>query len=209
MTRLIFVRHGETAWSRGQEHTVRGRIDLPLNNIGLIQAQAVGQKLKNEPISCIYSSPLKRARATAAEIGKYHRLPVIDHLGFIDLDFGNWQGKSHEELEKKYPDQYRQWLTAPHTMVFPKGETLTAVHKRVVNAITELVVERKNDSVVIVTHGVVLRVILCYLNDKDIEHYLQFDMDNCAISIAEFKSGRYSLLTNNDTSHLIDLTELS
>ena len=102
MLELILVRHGETIWSRTQQHTFRGRFDIPLNDLGVKQAKAVGMLLRDKEIYQIYSSPLIRAVDTANEIARFHGLEVQIHDGFIDLDFGDWQGKLHEDVKKQY-----------------------------------------------------------------------------------------------------------
>ena len=207
MTTLIFIRHGETPWSRTLMFKFRGRIDIPLTELGILQAKAVGLRLQNENISTIYSSPLLRAHASAEEIAKVHNLQVIDHNGFIDLDFGTWQGELHSELQRTQPELYTRWLNAPHTVTFPKGETLSSVRERVEHALAKLVTQHKDETIAISTHGAVLRVIFCFLHDVGLENYWKFGMDNCALSIAKFEDNKYSILAENDNEHLIELSE--
>jgi len=205
MTILIFVRHGETDWSRTTEHRFRGRIDIPLNAKGVQQAKAVSRRLANEDISVIYSSPFKRAWNTAKEIAELHNLPVTSHQGFIDLNFGDWQEQLHSELAKTEPELYNRWLNEPHTMTFPNGESLAAVRERIEHAIPELVIKHENETIVITTHGAVLRVIHCLLHHVGNDNYWKFNMDNCAITIARSEHGKYSILAENDNSHLSKL----
>ena len=205
MTTLIFVRHGETSWSRTKEHTIRGRIDISLNENGKRQATAVGESLKNEKIYCVYSSPLERSFKTAEAIARHHGLPVTTHQDFIDLDFGDWQGKLHEDLERNYPGLYAQWINSPETVEFPHGETLGTVRERIETAISELVVKHRNETICIVSHGVVLRIVLCYLHNQSIDKYWNYHMDNCAITIVEYDQDKFHIKTENDISHLKNL----
>lgn len=203
MTILIFIRHGETAWSRSKEFRFRGRIDIPLTNHGILQAKATGRRLQDEKITKVYTSPLKRAKDTASEIARMHNLEVLDHPGFIDLNFGTWQGELHKKLKKEQGELYNQWLSSPETVVFPKGEALVNVRERIESACNDLVTKYLNETIVIVTHGAVLRVILCFLKGIGNEHYWEYKIDNCALLIAKFENGNYSILTENDNEHLL------
>jgi broad specificity phosphatase PhoE len=202
MTRIIFVRHGETTWSKSQEHRFRGRIDIPLNDTGIFQAKAVGKHLEGEDFAAIYSSPLKRSQDTASEIAKLQNLPVLDHEGFIDLHFGEWQGELHETMKTRFPELYQRWKTAPSTMAFPGGETLQDVRDRIKKALAELTVKHENDTIVVVTHGAVLRVLLSYLNNESDDENYKHNMANCGISIIKFESGEYSIEVENFKEHL-------
>ena len=205
MTRIIFVRHGETTWSKTREHRFRGRIDIPLNDTGVLQAKAVGKHLEGENVATIYSSPLKRARDTAAEIAKLHELPVRDLKGFIDLHFGDWQGELHETMQAKYPELYQRWKTAPSTMTFPGGETLQDVRDRIKKTLAELVKTHENDTIVVVTHGAVLRVLLSYLHNESDDLNYKHNMANCGISIIKFENVRHTIEVENYKEHLSDL----
>jgi broad specificity phosphatase PhoE len=208
MTTLIFVRHGETAWSKDRDFRFRGRIDVPLNTFGLQQAKATGARLKDENITSVYSSPLSRARATAAEIAKPHDLPVLDHTGFIDLNFGSFQGALHQELRKTEPEMYSKWQLAPHKLIFPGGESLEIVRKRVEEAISDIINRHKNETVVISTHGAVLRIILCILHGVDNDAYWSFNIDNCAFVVAKYENNGFTILAENENTHLNEIKKL-
>lgn len=202
MMKLIFVRHGETAWSRSQEFRFRGRVDIPLTDLGVSQAQTTGVKLSTEQIFTVYSSPLKRARDTAKAIAKFHDLEVKDHSGFIDLDFGTWEGKRHEKIQQEWPEEYTRWKNQPNSMKFSKGETLPIVRDRVENALSNLASNHLNETIVVVTHGAVLRVILCFLHEKELDHYWDYHMDNCALLIVNYAECRFLILAENANEHL-------
>lgn len=203
MIELIFIRHGETDWSRSQNHSFRGRIDIPLNGNGINQAKTVGSRLKNENIAQIFSSPLKRAYDTAIEIAKLQGLPVNNHQGFIDLDFGDWQGQLHSEVKREFPKLFFKWHHAPHNMKFPNGESLDKVYCRIKKAITNLINNHEDEKLVIVTHGAVLRVVLCYLHGVGIEKYWQFTMENCAITRVRYLNSKFEIFAENDNQHLL------
>ena len=100
MVKVILIRHGETDWNTKQ--IFRGRKDIPLNEVGLAQAKAVGVSLSDIQIDAVYSSPLGRALETAKVLAESRSLEVELEEGFIDIDFGKWQGITHEKVQEEY-----------------------------------------------------------------------------------------------------------
>ena len=99
MTEILLIRHGETEWNAAE--LFRGRADIPLNENGLRQAGLLSEYLKDKQIDAIYSSPLGRARKTAEIISGRHGLEVMSSGGLIDIDFGEWQGLAHREVNNR------------------------------------------------------------------------------------------------------------
>ena len=171
MSRILLVRHGETAWN--VEEVFRGRIDIPLNERGLKQAELLGERLSGEDIIAVYSSPLRRALRTAEEVAKHHGLKVEVAEELVDLDYGEWQGLSHGTVREKYKELYEVWLKAPHLVRMPGGESLDDLRKRALGFV-ERVVERYGDregAVVLVSHRVVNKVLICALLGLDNSHF--------------------------------------
>jgi broad specificity phosphatase PhoE len=102
--RVILIRHGETDWNK--EQVFRGRLDIQLNQTGREQARAVAEALKGLNIVAVYSSPLSRALETAKIIGSYLKLKPRLNEGFLDFNYGGWQGMPHRHVEKQYPYLY-------------------------------------------------------------------------------------------------------
>lgn len=206
MLTFILVRHGETDWSKSKKHTFRGQLDIPLNSKGIDQARSVGFALKNEKIDVIFSSSLIRAYDTATEIAKILNLEVFEHSGFIDLDFGDWGGKTHDEIKSIFPKLYQKWRTTPQEMEFPNGESLDVIKIRIENAINGLVEkydsENTNKTLAIVSHGAVLRVMMCYINNLDLENSWKYSIANCSITKIELNKGKFKVIFENDISHL-------
>jgi len=119
MTEIILVRHGETEWN--VEEIYRGRIDVKLNEVGVKQAELLGRYLSNLKLDAIYSSPLKRALDTANILAQYQNVAVQVTDGFMDLDCGEWQGLSDEQVRKLYPALHEQWRVNPHLVKMPGG----------------------------------------------------------------------------------------
>ena len=199
MSRILLVRHGETAWN--VEKVFRGRIDIPLNERGLKQAELLGEHLSDEDIIAVYSSPLRRALGTAEEVAKHHGLRVEE---LVDLDYGEWQGLLHGTVREKYKELYEVWLKAPHLVRMLGGESLGDLRKRAIGFV-ERVVRRYGDregAVVLVSHRVVNKVLICALLGLDNSHFWKIKIDTCGITTFAYKGGRFVLVGHNDTCFL-------
>ncbi len=200
MTKFILVRHGQTEWNRVERF--RGRIDLLLDATGLRQALAAALRIKDLPVSAVYSSPLQRALETAKIIANQLDLTVESLDGLIDLDFGEWQGLNASEAAKRDADLYRLWIERPDLVRFPGGEELADVRERVMAVVDDIAVKNPDQLVVLVSHNVVCRVLLCSLLGLDNSHFWQLGQDVCAINAFEIRDGISTVTTINDTCHL-------
>jgi alpha-ribazole phosphatase len=200
MTKVILIRHGETDWNK--EQIFRGRIDVALNEVGLAQAGAVKESLKDVKIDRIYSSPLSRAFETASVLEENRGLEVEIEKGFIDIDFGKWQGLSHEKVKEEYNNLYEIWLTEPHNVVFPGGESLEDVRKRSMKALEKVIENHPEETLAVVSHRVINKVLLCAILGIELSHFWYIKQDTCAINKFEYKDGNYYLTLLNDTCHL-------
>jgi broad specificity phosphatase PhoE len=184
MTEIILVRHGQTKWNK--EKIFRGLIDVPLNETGIEQAAAAGKILSRYPVKAVYSGPLTRAVATAQEIARFHQLATQIHDGFNDLDFGEWQGLSLEEVQANFPDNFQLWVKHPKLFSLTQGESLNAVMERAFSALEILRQQHTGQTIVIVTHRVVIKSLICALLGLDNNHFWKINQDNCAINIFHF-----------------------
>lgn len=203
--RVVLVRHGQTAWNR--EPRFRGRADLPLDEIGLKQAEATGRYLAERwPVDAVYASPMRRAMQTAEAIAESHGLTAQPFDGLLDIDFGEWQGHSPEEVGERYPDLLRAWLEAPHTVHIPGGESLDDVRSRVVAGLHEVIEGHVGETVGLVGHNVVNRVLLCAVLGLGSEHFWRLRQDTCAVNVFDAdEDGTFTIVLLNDTCHLQDL----
>lgn len=200
MTRFILVRHGQTEWNRFERF--RGRVDIDLDETGLRQAEAVAGQVAQWEVKAIYSSPLKRAMTTAQIIAKRLGLEVQPLEGINDMDFGRWQGLCIAEVREQYPELFDLWRFSPERLKIPEGETLDEVRSRVVACVDEVAAKHDGETVAVVSHRVVCKVLLCHLLGLDNSHFWQIGQDATAINLFEVWDGRVTLRLINDTCHL-------
>jgi len=206
MTQIILVRHGETEWN--VKEVFRGRIDIELNETGLKQAELLAKYLSDIKIDAIYSSPLKRALRTAKMIAGYHKLNVEATPALIDFDYGEWQGLPHQEARDRYKELYAQWINRPDRVRMPAGESLSEVRKRAMSVVDRVIAKYKG-SVVLVSHRVVNKVLICTLLGLDNSHFWNIRQDTCGITSFTYENERFVLTKHNDTSYLKSVSEAS
>ena len=205
MTRIIVVRHGQTAWNEGEGERFRGRAGVELDDKGIRQTRATAARLAQWEVAAIYSSPLKRALSTAKILAEPLRLQVQLMEGLIDIDYGRWQGISLKEAAEDDSKLYELWLKSPHLVTFPQGESLEQVQKRVVSAVESLVPQHPGQSIVLVSHKVVCKVLFCSLLGLDTSHFWQLQQDPCAINLVEADENTVAIASLNDNCHLKEL----
>lgn len=203
MTRFIMVRHGQTGWNK--QERFRGWVDIDLDDTGYRQAEAAAARFDPWEVSAIYSSPLKRAMSTAQAIARRLGLDVIPLDGITDMNFGEWQGLAITEARERYPQLFEVWRNRPQELKIPAGETLDAVRSRAVAAIDELAARHSDETVAVVTHRVVCKVLICYLLGLDNSHFWQIEQDATAINIFEIGEAKPAVSLLNDTYHLRQL----
>jgi broad specificity phosphatase PhoE len=201
MTRIVLVRHGQTEWNRIERF--RGRADVPLNETGLAQAKATGMRVAQEwqPMA-VYSSPLSRAVKTAEAIAQGLLQPVQIHDGLADIDYGQWQGLTPDQARARWPEIHHAWYNLPHTARIPGGETLADLRVRAMAAVAELTARHVGQTIILVSHTVVNRVILLAVLGLGNERFWRLRQDTCAINVFEAEAGDYSVVSLNDTCHL-------
>jgi probable phosphoglycerate mutase len=208
MTCIVLVRHGQTAWNR--EARFRGQTDVPLEEVGLRQAEATGQYVASRwPVAAVYASPLSRTIKTAEAIAEPQGLVAVPLESLKDINFGEFQGLLGTEAEQRYPDIFRAWLEAPHTVRFPDGESLEIVRDRVTDALEAVVARHPDDTVALVSHTVVNRVMLCMVLGWGNDRFWRMRQETCAVNVfTVMGDGTFTIALLNDTSHLLHLPDL-
>jgi len=202
MAKLILARHGETVWN--VEKIYRGRADVNLDEVGIKQAELLGKYLSNWKLEAIYSSPLKRALDTANIVARYQKIGVHTAEGLIDFDYGEWQSLPEQEVKRLYPTFLNEWHNNPHKVKMPGGESLEDVRRRAIEVVND-VLSKYQGSVLLVSHRVVNKVLICSLLGLDNSHFWNINLDVGGITIFNYVDGRFVLTRHNDTSHLKEL----
>jgi len=204
-TTIILVRHGQTEWNRVERF--RGRADVPLNDVGLQQAEATGCRIADQwhPV-VLYSSPLSRAVKTAEAIGRHVNLPVKKYPGLVDIDYGDWQGLTPEGARSRWPEIVDAWYNTPQLACIPGGEMLDELRTRTMRVLNDLTARHTGQSIVLVGHTVVNRIILLAVLGLGNNRFWRIQQEPCAINVFEADAGDYTLISLNDTYHLSNLS---
>ena len=137
-----------------------GSLDVTLSPEGILHANVIANALASRPIEAIYTSPLQRCRQAAEILAASRSCPVESLDAFRELDFGEWEGRRYEEIAALYPDLFRQWMTRPTDTKFPGGECFREMYARVITATRNLRSRHAGQSIALVIHGGVIRIIL-------------------------------------------------
>jgi len=161
-----------------------GRADIPLNSRGRKQARIISNYLKKEKVSVVYSSGLKRALETAELIAKTHNLKVKEDERLNETDFGQWEGMTFKQIQKRYPGLAKKFLSNLLKLKIPGGESFSEFKNRISASLKEILAEEQGN-VVIIAHGGVNRVIICELLKIPFSHLWQIKQDGGAINKIE------------------------
>ena len=199
MVRLILVRHGETKWTA--ERRYQGHCNTPLTAQGCRHAAKAARALQAVPVDFIYSSTLGRARETAQFIKKILRRPVRHDSRLNELSFGRWEGRTAREIMRAGDRTYRAWI-AGRKVSPPGGETLASFQKRTARFLREICLRHKGKTVVLVSHGGTIKMMLCRLLKLPFRYFWVFRVDPASISVVR-SDGKFSeCVCLNDRGHL-------
>jgi ribonuclease H / adenosylcobalamin/alpha-ribazole phosphatase len=201
-TTTVLLRHGETPLS--VERRYAGRGDIPLTAIGLEQAAAAAARLAARGgLDLIVTSPLRRTRQTADAVAAATGVPLVVGDGWAETDFGEWEGFSHAEAERGWPEQMAAWLSDTGAAP-PGGESFAATSDRVLAALDTLLAEHAGSTVLVVSHVTPIKIVLlrALLAPPAALRRIQLDVA-CLCEIDWFAAGDVGVVhTVNDTAHL-------
>lgn len=200
-TRLYLVRHGVTKWN--DERRFQGHSDVPLSELGRLQAEKVARRLRGIELDAVYSSDSTRAIDTARFIAEQHRLPVIQLKELREIDFGEWEGKEFERLLEEQSELVERWLYDSVNNPIPGGESYTELRDRVIPKVLEIIRTHQGSSVCIVAHSGPIKLTLCHVLGLEPSERRRFDLANASLSMITYTDDtklRVSFL--NDTCHL-------
>ncbi|MFN4018238.1 MAG: histidine phosphatase family protein [Reyranella sp.] len=202
MTRVLLTRHGHVDGIHPARF--RGRAELALTDKGLAQADALAARIAGrwKPVA-VYTSSLQRCVVTGGRVAEACGIPASIHEGMGDIDYGTWQMRTHEEIERESPQAYRLWRRKPHLVRFPGGESLQDLVARTANALRLMLDRHAGETVVLVGHDSVNRALLLQLLDQPLSAYWLLSQEPCALSEVEILAdGDVKVGFINDTSHL-------
>jgi broad specificity phosphatase PhoE len=204
-TTILLVRHGEC---RGNvEGLFRGRVDFPLNETGLRQAEEVAGTLASYRPEAVFSSPLLRASQTAEAIAKASSAPLLVDEGFNNICLGIWEGRPKTEIADQFPEMWRTWLENPEALSVEGAESLNDVLVRSKASLDRIVAEYRGKTVVAVTHRTVVKPLLAGCLGIPSPYFWKTHMDTAAYSVLHFDDIHgYSLFCLNQTHHLSHFT---
>jgi broad specificity phosphatase PhoE len=188
VTTILLARHGETDWNR--ERRFQGHADPPLNELGRRQARELAESLADSGVVAVYASPLARARETAEIVAEMLGLPVETRASLREVDVGSWQGLTRDEVEARYPDDFRRWLDAGEG--WRDGESYDELGRRVVADLLALAARHPGERILVVSHGGPVRAAQAAAAETDHlgARRLSGPVGNCAILVLAVESER-------------------
>ena len=201
---LIFlIRHGLTDWN--VQRRFQGTCDIPLNETGLCQARTAAGRCASLHLQRIYHSTLIRAAQTARIISDASGAPLLPCPGFNEVCMGAFQGLTRAQAQAQFPEASAAYFADQAHVAPPQGETLLALQTRALAALEAVERESKGlERIAVVSHGALLKALLCAITDMPLSSFGRFDVSNGSISVIESVQGRYRLVTLNYLSHFGD-----
>jgi broad specificity phosphatase PhoE len=208
-TRIYLVRHGATLLSA--EDRFAGNIGAELSDEGRWQATRLGERLRDQQITAVYSSPLSRTVDTARIIGATCHLTPTLRDGLREISHGHWEGLTRQEVEARFCPEYEAWEQDPFTFAPEGGESGVSVLARALPAIREIVTSHTGGRVLVVSHKATIRLVLSSLLGFDARGYRdRLDQAPACLNVLDFKDAvRARLMLFNDTSHYADRPRLT
>lgn len=202
-TRVIFVRHAEAEGNINR--LFHGWYDSKITAKGHEQAKKVAERLDSMPIDIIYSSSLTRTLQTAQYIADIKQLPIIRTDKMKEINGGDWENKSWDELAAIYPKENYTWEKEPHLHQMPNGENVVDFYERLMKEVNNIINQNLGKNICIVTHGAAIRTMLCRFYGCTLEHMMNIGWhDNTSLTIVDYDNERdeFEVLMEGDTDHL-------
>ncbi len=198
MGRLYLIRHGET--DSNKCFRFQGQTDIELNAKGRQQAEMLAEHFKNIPLDAVYCSSLKRARQTAEPLAALHGLEVQPVDAIKEIAFGEWEGLTFDEINAKGLGQVDEFFKNPGLCQVPGGENFTAVAARVEPFFKECLKLMDEKDIAVVSHGGIIRVLLCLFLGVDLNNIWSFSVANCSTTtLAKWRG--YNTVLESTNAH--------
>jgi phosphoserine phosphatase len=201
MTKIILTRHGHVEGIKPERF--RGREPLQLTKRGVAEAAALAQRIAvHWRPSHIYTSPMGRSIATAAAIARATGVAAKTCDDLNDIDYGAWQFKTFADAKAQEPAQFAEWFATPQLVRFPNGESLQDLAARTANALRMVLARHRDETVVLVGHDSVNRVLLLELLELPLSAYWRLAQEPCCLNEINVNEARVRVHSINETQHL-------
>ncbi len=201
-TRIIAVRHGETAWNVATR--IQGQLDIGLNDKGVWQAQRLAMALAGESFAAIYTSDLYRAWDTARVVGDAVGMALELEPGLRERGFGVFEGKTFDEIAQRWPEQSVLWRKRVPDFAPEGGESLLDFRARILECVNRLSVKHGGEQILLAAHGGVMDVLYRAATHQEIQAPRTWDLGNAAINRLLWTPDGLSIVGWSDTHHLDD-----
>jgi broad specificity phosphatase PhoE len=178
MTDILLVRHGQTDWNVAGR--IQGQSDIPLNQIGINQANIFAERFNGDHYEAVFSSDMQRAIQTAHIIAERLNVPVFTDKRLREVNHGRWEGMFIKDLLDNHRHEYEAFRNDPINSRPPGGETLSEAAGRMEAAVTTAAVQFPTQRIVLVSHGLALAVLLCKVKKIPLHQSNLFKLNNCA-----------------------------
>ena len=199
-TRVVAIRHGETAWNAAGR--IQGQFDEPLNDTGRWQARQLAAALDGEGIDHFYASDLSRALETARIVAARLGREVVTDTGLRERAFGSFEGLSFPDIEQRWPEQNQRWRRRDPAFGPPGGEVLSAFYDRSIEAATRLAAAHAGRTIALVAHGGVLDCLYRAATRIALEAPRSWRVGNAAINRLLYTPQGFTLIGWSDAQHL-------
>jgi len=206
MTKILLIRHGHVEGIKPERF--RGREPLNLTAQGRAEAEAVARRIATawKP-SHIYTSPLGRTVKTAEAIARACGIATAEICEDLnDIDYGAWQFKTFADAKAEDPALFAAWFATPQLIRFPNGESLQDLSARAANVVRIVLARHAGETIVLVSHDSVNRVLLLHFLDLPLSSYWRIEQSPCCINEIDFADGKARILRLNETHHLDDIS---
>ena len=203
-TRLILIRHGETAWNRATR--IQGHTDIPLSALGLAQAERVAEALADEPLAAVYSSDLSRASQTAEAVARRQGLSVQIDVGLRERAFGRFEGLSWDEIAQNYPEDSTRWRKREPDFAVGGGESLVTFSARCLAAARRAAAAHPGQNIAVVAHGGVLDCLYRAATRTALDAPRSWQLGNATVNRLLATPEGFTLVGWNDDRHLTGLS---
>jgi probable phosphoglycerate mutase len=198
---LYLLRHGETEYSKTGGFC--GALDPDLTPEGMAMAEAFAEQYKALPWRAVFASPMKRTIATAMPLSQAAGVNVQLRNGLKEINYGQWEGLTADNVRQHFTDDYVHWLTEPAWNPPTGGESSVQIASRASLVMAEIEENYRDGNVLVVSHKATIRIILCSLLGIDIGRYRdRIDLPVASVSLVRFELHGPILVKHGDRSHL-------